>query len=143
MRAFSQLFKFFSPRYLHDNALTGTIPPQISTLSKLYLLYVPNLIQFIECCHVLIECWSCAPLSHIFKRSAFFLYRNLRCNGLTGTIPALISALVELQNLWALTSFLIRVGQSPLHFSFDQCWSCAPLSCSQGLQGSWLQFVDG
>ena len=52
----------------------------------------------------------------------------LQCLGLPGTIPALISALVELQSLWALTSFLIRIEQSLLHFSFDKCWPCAPLS---------------
>ena len=51
----------------------------------------------------LIECWFCAPLSHVFKRSAF---RHLDKNGkLSGTIPAQISALVELNTLYALYSF--------------------------------------
>ena len=76
---------------------------------------------------VLVMC----AFSQLFKRSAFFLYRVLSSYGsnrLTGTIPAQISVLVKLQYLWALTSFLISVGQSLLHFSFSQCWPCAPLS---------------
>ena len=43
-----------------------------------------------------------------------FFFRDLTENGkLSGTIPSLL---------------LIRVGQSLLHFSFHQCWPCAPLS---------------
>ena len=39
-----------------------------------------------------------------FQDVYLFLYRTLGFNQLTGTIPAEISALVELQDLWALTS---------------------------------------
>ena len=114
---------FFLYRGLVDIGLTGTIPAQISVLVKLRYLWALNsflinveqsLLHF-----SFNQCWPCAPLSHIFKRSAFFLYRNLWSNGLTGTIPAQISALVKLQFLWALISFLIRVGQSLLHSSFN------------------------
>ena len=60
-----------------------------------------------------IECWSYALLSvglarlflSLSRGLPFFLYRVVAWNGLTGTIPAQISVLVELQQLWALTSF--------------------------------------
>ena len=48
----------------------------------------------------LLECWFCAPLSHAFKRSAF---RHLGYNKLSGTISAQISALLELNTLYALS----------------------------------------
>ena len=54
----------------------------------------------------LIECCFCAPLSHVFKRSAFrHLDKNL---GLSGTIPAQLCALVELNTLYGLNSFWIK-----------------------------------
>ena len=40
---------FFCHRYLNDNALTGPIPSEISTLTKLVDLYAPSLIEVIEC----------------------------------------------------------------------------------------------
>ena len=61
-----------------------------------------------------IKCWSCAPLSQLFKRSAF-IYRYLSVNKLDGTIPAVISTLVKLTLLCVHTSFnLVSVGQSIL-----------------------------
>ena len=107
---------FFLYRWLSGYRLTGTIPAQISALIKLktlwaitsFLIVLVRVFQhfsFNECC-------SYAPLSHIFKRSAFFLYRSVGANRLIGTIPAQISALVKLQSLWALTSFLNSAGQS-------------------------------
>ena len=50
------------------------------------------------------ECWSCAPLSHTFKRSAF-IYRALSSNKLDGTFPAAISTMVKLNLLCADTFF--------------------------------------
>ena len=62
---------FFCHRQLNNNALTGPIPSEISTLTKLYHLYAPSLIE-------VIECWSCIywvlvmrAFSQPFKRSAF------------------------------------------------------------------------
>ena len=67
MRLSLTFSSFFSCSHLSNNALTGTIPPQISTLTKLMELYAPKwhihwvlVIRFIEC-------WSCAPLSQPFK----------------------------------------------------------------------------
>ena len=50
----------------------------------------------------------CASLSHIVS----FFFRLIYGNGLTGTIPAQISVLVELGLMWVLTSFLFSVGLS-------------------------------
>ena len=56
----------FFHRWLLENALTGTIPPQISTLTKLSELYAPSLIE-------VVECWSFVLLSvgHARLLSAF------------------------------------------------------------------------
>ena len=54
-----------------------------------------------------IESWFCVPLSHVFKRSAL---RHLDKNKLSGTISAQISALVELNTLYAPVPFV-------------ECWS--------------------
>ena len=70
-------FQFFCCcRDLDTNALTGTIPPQISTLTNLVSLYAPK--------RPFVEYWSYASLSvglaHLFlSLSSFFL--------LTGTSP--------------------------------------------------------
>ena len=85
------------------------------------------------------------------SRGLPFIYRELESNRLAGIIPAQVSALVNLQLLWALSSCLISVGQILLAFQFSmsvvlvhlslslsrvvgqvfiECWSCAPsLSC--------------
>ena len=57
-RLLKHFFKFlFSCRYLQGNDLTGTVPPQISTLTKLIWLYAPCLDQFTECwSYVLLSC---------------------------------------------------------------------------------------
>ena len=60
----------------------------------------------------------CASLSHF----QVFLNRRLWENALTGTIPPQISALVNLEELWVLTSFLVSVGLSILAFDINECW---------------------
>ena len=76
---------------LHVDQAAGAVSPKFEPNYWVLVIYF-------------IECWSCAPLSHIFKRPVFFL-RYLNSNKLSGSIPAQISALVELNTLWALTSF--------------------------------------
>ena len=46
---------FFLHRQLEENVLTGPILSEISTLTELVYLYVPRLIE-------VIECWSCTLL---------------------------------------------------------------------------------
>ena len=99
----SHIFKFFLCRLLHQNSLTGTTPSQILTLTKLKGLYVPEserIYWVLAACFI--DCWSCAPLSS-FSRG--LLFRYLCQNKLGGTISAQISALVELNELYVLTSF--------------------------------------
>ena len=67
VRLFLGLSSFFCHRYLYDNALTGTIPPQISTLTNLVDLYAPKWHIHWVLVICFIECWSCAPLSQPFK----------------------------------------------------------------------------
>ena len=103
-------FQFFFHRRLRnsrDPGLMGTIPPQMSTLTDLRVLYAPTSNKFIDICAI--ECWSCAPLSQPFKVN-LMLFRALDSNRLEGTIPAAISALVKLTEMCALTSFLFSVG---------------------------------
>ena len=108
---------FFLHRNLWRDALTGPIPSEISTLTKLTYLYGPSLIE-------VIECWSyfywvvvvCASLSAF---QVFFW------NALTGTIPSQISTLTKLSSLYAPKSESIYWV---LAICFIECWSCAPLS---------------
>ena len=65
--SFSAFQVFFSCSGLWDNALTGTIPPQISALTKLTYLYAPKWHIHWVCVTCFIECWSCAPLSQPFN----------------------------------------------------------------------------
>ena len=49
-------FQVFCHRLLYTNALTGTIPSEMSTLTNLNYLYAPSLIRVIECwSHVLLS----------------------------------------------------------------------------------------
>ena len=119
-RFFLSLSSFFSYRYLDDNALTGTIPPQISTLTKLSWLCVPKLNQFTKCWSYTLLSVGLARLFLMFSRGLFWpICRWLYSNKLGGTIPAQISALVELQSLWALTSFLMSVGHARLFLTLS------------------------
>ena len=68
----SHISSFLHHRQFHGNALTGTIPTGISTLTELRYLYAPSLIE-------IIECWSCVLLSvgHVRLLSAFpFFFRS-------------------------------------------------------------------
>ena len=72
-------------RSLGFNKHTGTIPPQISLLTELRVLYaVRNQIY-----------------EHSFSASQVNLFRDLEQNQLTGTIPAVISTLLKLRTLCA------------------------------------------
>ena len=89
---------FFSCSDLYDNALTGTIPPQISTLTTLTRLYAPKW-------HIH-ECWSytllsVGPARLFLSLSSFFSCRYLLDNALTGTIPPQMSTLTKLKKLYA------------------------------------------
>ena len=65
-------FQVFFYRWLTNNALTGTIPAQISTSTKLTALYAQkwHIHWVLVICFN--ECWSCAPLSQPFKGSTSF-----------------------------------------------------------------------
>ena len=99
---------FFSHRALSTNALTGSIPSEISRLTRLEYMYASSYWVLPMC---FIEYWSCAP-SLSLSRGLSFICSNLSYNyQLAGTIPARISALVKLTTLWVLTSFF-SVDQS-------------------------------
>ena len=78
-RLLSAFQRFFSCRRLYGNALTGTIPPQISTLTKLIELYAPKWHIHWVLVICFIECWnSCEPsllfylvLVHVFEHFSF------------------------------------------------------------------------
>ena len=129
---------FFSCRDLDRNALTGTIPPQISMLSRLTRLYAPKMAQLLCIGHICIiecwscvECWSCAPLSQPFKelffrnldgnafqRSCACYGRNIAtsiCVGSGGDLSLVLSELQPCQG--EITSLYV--------FMLSECWSFA------------------
>ena len=122
LRLLSAFQGFFWGRGLNSNFLTGTIPPQISMLTKLSILYVPNLNQIIECWSYILL--SVGPVCLSLTFSSFFLHRDLGVNALMGTIPSEISTLTKLGYLYAPS--LIEVIEC--WSCFIEYWSCAPLS---------------
>ena len=109
---------FFSYRELDHNALTGTIPPQISTLTKLTWLCVPKLNQFTKCWSYTLLSVGLARLFLSLSRWIWCYFRSLSNNRLEGTIPDAISTLVKLTGLCALTSFysVLALCASLSHF---------------------------
>ena len=115
------LSSFFSCSRLYNNALTGTIPPQISTLTKLDYLYAPKWHIHWVLVRCFIDCWSCAPLSQPFK---FFF-----AIGTSTTMPWRAQSRLKYQR-WPTSqpcmpqvwSKLLCVGHG-----FIECWPCGSL----------------
>ena len=111
---------FISCRMLYNNDLKGTVPPQISTLTKLSVLYAPNGTFY----WVLVLYASLSAFQEVclFSSQGSLVQRTDWDN------PS-----ADICAGWASISvgphfFLICVGQSLLHFCFNKCWPCAPLS---------------
>ena len=92
--SFSAFQVFFCRRYLQHNALTGTIPSEISTLTKLTKLYAPSLIKIIECWSYFYSVLVMCAFSQLFKASLFTW-------ALSGTFSPQVSTLICLYLLYA------------------------------------------
>ena len=104
-------FQVFSCRDLSENALTGTIPAQISALVKLDYLCASLLFYLV--------------LVQVFWHFSFFSCRHLNDNDLTGRVPSQISMLTELRELYARKwNILLSVG----HMLYWVLVLCASLS---------------
>ena len=114
------LSSFFYHRELNGNAMMGTIPSEIATLTKLTHLYAPSLIK-------VIECWSCFLLSvgHVrllsaFQKVVFLFTGSSRSTDWLGQYQLKYLHWLSCHNCESSLLFYLVLIRASQHFSFNE-----------------------